>query len=173
MLTMLILSGMSIEAQAKEPTIKETVAFLNKVYSNDAYSSDYRVELSSETTIFTKPIFKHIDECKIDGTWQWKSIWKNNLPTDNFKGKYSLDLVKQKIEVKEKKDYFLITVKDKNGLKTIINTNNKQVSKNIDTAQFWAQVHGKYKEKVKKALDHLSKICNKKYDGTKSDDDPF
>ena len=167
MLAMLMVSGMFVEVQA-EPTIKETIAFINKVMKSHEFSSEWHVNGGmAGNSVYTKPSFKLLDECKIIVSYSQKSSGISKM----FSGDYTvrIDLAKQKFEDS------IFKIKDTNGLSSIhilhMKNGHKRKERYVTYTLFPVKIHGKYDAKVTKAVKHLSDKCYEKY-STKSND-PF
>lgn len=152
----------NLNAQNKQPpTIDKTISFIQKVIKDDSLSSSFK----SDGETYYKPTFKHLGECKFE------IIQKNSFDCC-LKDILYPDLSIHKIYLK--RNSFMIV--DRSGLKTLevhdYSFGNKKTENVVHSGGLpYIIIHGVYKGKIKKALEHLSNICYDRYG--KKDNEPF
>lgn len=156
-----------------EPSINETVTFIQKVIKSDTKSS---VESDGDYT-YHKPILTFDStSCIIKAV-----VYKSRDAKKYYRKTYYLDLTKQttKIYTSTTDNDISIYVQDRQNINTIkkinetlVNNRFKVRGEEMDYATFIPfHPNGVYYNKVDKALKHLSKLCFEKY-GVE-ENDPF
>lgn len=175
-LALSIFSSSVIAKEIKGPTIEATVSFINQVLSDSSKSSNKLVLFFHEESKYSNYLkLNYLEECKFD----LQQVYHRGDLGKSFIYKAYIDLSKHKIYLNTETDsIYNIKIKDRKGIKTIhhitydhIYDEPLRIEEIVDYDIFKSDIYGVYKEKVKKALDHLSNICYKKYGG--KEDDPF
>lgn len=169
-LVMLMMGTMLTNAQAKEPTLQETVDFINRVFSSDEASSSVK---HGRLFFYKKPSFRVDGDCKVTIS-QFKDDESHGI---KFENTYYVDLKKHKFEYSEySKKNNHIWIRDRREADTIKSVNrmfgkrSSPAATRIDNSELLrVKINGKYQEKMEKALNHLSTMCV----GKLGDDDPF
>lgn len=183
LLTGLLVSGLFIELQAA-PTIDQTMNFIQKIIKSDEFSSEIIGD-----KVHRKPSFSKQSECKYSVVKGWSikrgagrpvmTIDGERIGVVKYRAEFVIDFSKQEAKYSEEDEYSYagIKIKDKQGISSIHglieakDIYKKWYDESMKLSYFSVNiiVNGIYKEKMDKALKHMSKICYEKY-GVKNDD---
>lgn len=172
LLTNSFMLGMLFTANVSsgEPTIKQTVDWINKTLQDPEITSEtlvsaqdrrYRAEflLSNKCKVKTSQRYK---AWGVDGKEDWYDII--NVDFSQTDASYDYSTYPGRIRLK-----------DWEGLDRIISSRNdlRRPNDSYSSKSSWESirvgVNGIYKEKLNKALKHLSKTCQKQYGSKKKD----
>lgn len=153
-----------------EPTANETMAFIKKVIMSDEYSRQYNKYNKHNIPQHLKPKIVKISECKY--------LFSQTIDPHDKESRSgaNIDFSKQKSTYVDD----AIWTEDREGVASI-----KTYNQYYSWSKGWRKksynmrsrinhpiiINGVYKEKMNKALKHMSKICYQKY-GVKNND-PF